>query len=215
MSEITTPMSAAERQKLIRAITGADVDQRGDAAYGLAASRDRGDVEALLGVLKTSSDRHVQQLVIEALVENAPTTLESVLICLTDDPPSQAGQNCAYIVGEIAFRQGAQRDPRIVPALIEAIRAALPAGTWAVSSAVAALRECARTGPIPEANDLLLQVIAAAGHEPEPYVFAVRNSAEILLINNGDTMRHRLRESLEDMSPDNPAAEVLAQLVAD
>lgn len=208
-------MNTAERQKLVKAITGADVDQRGDAAYQLAASQDRADVEALLGVLKTSSDRHIQQVVIEALVENAPSTLESVLTCLTEDPRSQVGQNCAYIVGEIAFRQGAQRDPRIVPTLIEAVRAALPGGTWAVSGAVAALRECARTGPIPEANDVLLEMIAAAGHEPEPYVFAVRNAAEILLINNGDAMRRRLRESLEDMSPDNPAAEVLAQLVAD
>lgn len=206
-------MNAAERQKLVRDLSDSDIDRQSQAANRLGSSADPDDIEAALHALNTTSNRLLRETLSEALVENAPNSLGFVLKCIADSPQSRAGQNCLQIAGEIAYRQEADRDRRIVPALLDAIRAMLPTGTRVLSPAVAALRECARAGPIPQANDLLLEVVSAAARESDPDLFALQNAAEILMLNDGKAMRDKLEGRLEGFDPDSMAAQVVAKVV--
>ena len=206
-------MTANERKQLLDDLAGTDFDRQREAASRLASSSDPDDVDAAIRLMGTTSDETVRVMLLDWLVNNPSKAMDRALRCIIDAPGSPAARTCLELVGEIVYRQGGKVDPRIVSAVVEALRVTLPKGTLAANSAIATLREIARTGPVPQANDLLLEFMSAAAREPEPYLPALKNAAEILLINDPEGMRDKLEDRLEYMNPETMAAQMLGQVL--
>jgi hypothetical protein len=107
------------------------------------------------------------------------------------------------VLGEVAYRQGSARDPRIVPALLKALAAYLPFGTRTASTAVAALRECVRAAPLPEAEAAVLEVLSLAEREEDPYSWALENALEVLYASQGKRLLPELKKRLRTLPSDH------------
>lgn len=201
-------MDDRERQTLIERMRHPDLGERIEAAWELARSADPAAVAAALEVLERPDSHHPEVVsnVIDGLVVGAPATLTQVLAYLEQTPLSPGGQDCAYALGEVAYRQGGAPDPRIVPALLKALAAALPLGTRAASAAVAALRECARATPLPEAEEAMLAVLASAEQETDPYSWALENALEVLYAGRGESLLPELKTRLQTLPPEHKLA---------
>jgi hypothetical protein len=194
-----------------------DVWEQIEAGWKLAQSGDPGAFAAVLEVLEQRDRYHPEVIsnVIDGLVAGAPATLPQVLAYLEHAPLSPAGDDCAYVLGEVAYRRGSDRDPRIVPALLKVLAASLPLGTRAASTAVAALRECARSGPLPEAEEAMLAVLSAAEREEDPYAWTLENALEALYANHGEKLLPELKRRLQTLAPDHKLAVAIRDFLAE
>jgi hypothetical protein len=188
-----------------------DLGERIEAAWTLARSADPAAVAATLEVLEQPDGSHPEVVsnVIDGLVAGAPATLTQVLAYLEQTPFSPGGKDCAYVLGEGAYRQGSARDPRIVPALLNALALNLPLGTRAASAAVAALRECARATPLPEAKAAMLELLSLAESEGDSYSWALENALEVLYANQGEKLLQQLKTRLQTLPPDHKLAQTI------
>ena len=201
-------MESRERQMQIERMKHSDLGEQIEAAWTLAQSADPAAVAATLEVLEQADVYHPEVVsnVLDGLVAGAPATLTQVLAYLEQSPLSSGGNDCAYVLGEVAYRQGSARDPRIVPALLKAIAVYLPLGTRAVSTAIAALRECARAAPLPEVEEAALAVLSLAEREEGPYSWAVENALEVLFSNHGKNLFPMLKKRLQTLPPEHMLA---------
>jgi hypothetical protein len=182
-----------------------------DLAFAMIRSGKPCVIEALLEILEQPDE--VNPDLISAIhfgvIEGEPATVGPVVNYLLRSPLSRAGRDCAYLLGEIALRQQHQRDTRIVLALVAAIQASLSANTWAAPEAIGALRECARSGPVPDADAVLLALLTIARQEPEPYSWVLRTVIEILFINRGQDLLPLLKAQVEELRPDHNLAIII------
>jgi len=201
-------MDSRERQMQIERMRHSDLGERIEAAWTLAQSADPEAVAATLEALDQPDSYHPEVIsnVIDGLIAGAPATLTQVLVHLEQTPLSPGGRDCAYVLGEVAYRQGSARDPRIVPALLKALDAYLPFGTRAASTAVAALRECARSAPLPGAEEAMLAVLSLAEREEDPYSWALENALEALYANRGERLLPELKTRLQTLPPEHKLA---------
>lgn len=131
----------------------------------ITKSKDNALVAAMLDVfeqMEPSSRSTAIENSVSGLFETTPDSLEPLLESITQAPESGVAQAGSYILGEIAYRQGRNRDPRILPALLAGLEKSLPLGIDATSKYIAGIRECARVGAVPEANELMLAVLLSA-----------------------------------------------------
>ena len=165
-----------------------------DAASQLARSEYPEAIIAAVNLLDLPEryPRRVIDEIADGLIEGAPATITEVIAKLDNSPLLPSGNVCAYILGEIAYRQGKLRDKRILPALIRAVGATINVGTAEASYSVSAIRECARAGPVPEATPFMEEVLAKASGELDPYLWTIDNSLWVLYINEGEELLHRL-----------------------
>jgi hypothetical protein len=169
-----------------------------------------------LEVLESPERYHPEVInqVIDGLVMGAPATLSPVLAHLEQSPSSPGGQTCAYVLGEVAYKQGVDRDPRILPALLQTLSAILSEGTQATSTLVAAVRECARAAAVPEAEAALEAVLKRAEQEEEPYLWTIENALEVLYLITGDGILSRLRVWLQTLPPNHPLTSAIQEFLA-
>jgi hypothetical protein len=186
--------------------------ERYEAAYRLAGSGNAVDVAAALALL-AAGDTWVRAGVRDGLAEREPPVLAPVIDLLRRTPLDEPGRDCAHVLGEIAYRQGRRRDPRIVGALLEAAGTALPHGTRTASAALGALRECARAGPLPEAESVARAALQAAAEEPEPYLWTVDNALAILHTGGDRAFRREVEARRRALPPDHPLAEPLEEFL--
>jgi hypothetical protein len=179
-----------------------------EAAWTLAKSADPEALVATLEVLEQPESYHSEVIsnVIDGLITGAPATLTQVLAYLEQTPLSPGGDDCAYVLGEVAYRQGSARDPRIVPALLNALAASLPLGTRAASTVVAALRECARSSPLPDAEEAMLAALSLAEKEEDPYPWTLENALEVLYANHGERLGAKLKTRLQTLPREHKLA---------
>jgi hypothetical protein len=201
-------VNSKERQMQIERMRRSVLGEQIEAAWTLAQSADPAAVAATLEVLEQSESHHPEVVsnVIDGLVAGAPATLTQVLAYLEQTPLSLGGKDCVYVLGEVAYRQGSGRDPRIVPALLKALAVYFPLGTRAVSTAVAALRECARSGPLPDVEEAMLAVLSLAETEKEPYSWALENVLEVLYANHGERLLPELKKRLRALPSEHKLA---------
>ena len=201
-------MDEQDRQRQFKRMRDPDLGEQIEAAWALAKSADPVAVASAIEVLERpdSWNPEVVSIVIDGLVTGAPATLPQVLAYLEQTPLSPGGDDCAYVLGEVAYRQGSPRDGRIVPALLRALAASLPMGTRAASTAVCSLRECARSGPVPEAEEAMLRVLSLAEKEEAPYSLALESAIEVLYAGQKERLLPALRARLQALPPDHKLA---------
>lgn len=198
-------MDEQQRQRQLERMRTSELGEQIEAAWALAKSADPVAVAAVIEVLERPDIWHseVVNIVLDGLVTGAPATLPLVLAYLEQTPLSPGGDNCAYVLGEVAYRQASPRDVRIVPALLKALAASLPLGTRAASTSVYSLRECARSGPVPEAEEAMLHVLSLAEKEDAPYFWTLENAIEVLYAGQKERLLPALRARLKALSPDH------------
>jgi hypothetical protein len=183
------PMNDFNKQNLLDQLVSSDSSiQQGSAAYDLAKSEDPALVNMLLLHLENLDEGargNAVEMAVDGLLASNSCNLEPLLSCLQNSPASVAGKNSAYMLGEIAYRQGLKRDPAIVPALLQALSENLDLGIGAIANCIHAVRECARAGPIPEANSLMTSVLVAADRpQPQFNIWYLTLALEVLAINH-------------------------------
>jgi hypothetical protein len=134
-----------------------------------------------------------------------PNSLDSLLQCLQLSEQVQTAANAAYLLGEISYKQGINRDGRILPALIEGLQKTMPLGTESSGSYVYSIRECARSGTVKEAESVIISFLIAA-KQPHYYFSCLYlvMALEILAINakgNKDNFESELPNQLARLSP--------------
>jgi hypothetical protein len=201
-------MDEQERQRQLERMRASELGEQIEAAWALAKSADPTAFAAVLEVLERPDtwNPEVVSIVLDGLVTGAPATLPLVLAYLEQTPLSPGGDGCAYILGEVAYLQASPRDVCIVPALLRALAASLPMGTRAASTAVCSLRECARSGPVPEAEEAMLHVLSLAEKEDAPYFWTLENAIEVLYANQKEQLLPALRTRLQALPPDHQLA---------
>lgn len=200
------------------------------AAEALISSGDRDQILLAINLLDLVKRPHH---LVQALVENAPATIEPVLSYFKFNPFSERGRQCAEVLGEIAFEAGENRDQRIIAALIEALKKAVQSaremppnrkhrmsrsrqaerarlGTDAASGPVAALLAAARGFPVPEATELMFGVLQAAVTERNFSRITVRNALKFLKIRLGEDLHDSLKAQFSTLDENSPLREILA-----
>ena len=129
-------------------------------------------------------------------------------------PDGPVAETCAYALGEIAYRQAAERDERIPDALVAALRRIAAPDSESAAPYVAALRECARAKPVGGASPALRALMDRIARESDPYLFCLDNAMETLFINEGngflDELEERVRIGYGSAAFVQPAMESLA-----
>lgn len=196
-------MDARERIRQIERLRQSNPQEQIEAGLALIRSGDPVAIAAALEALEQPTNYHPEVIsnLIGGLVDAAPATLAPVLAHLKQSPGSPGGKDCAYILGEMAYKLGPERDTCILPALLHALQVVLPEGTQAASAIVAAVRECARSGDVGEAESAMEAVLATAQSEEKPYLWTIDNALEVLYAIKGDQLLHELRTLLQGLLP--------------
>jgi hypothetical protein len=204
--------SAGLRQRL-----GQIVNEEFEIVHTLARSGDPASVEAILDLLDNSAvfGPRIRAAAVEGLVDTLPAGVEVVLSRLARAPLSDAGGQCAYMLGELAYKQGEQRDVRIVPALLTALDIALRDGTGAAMPFVNGLRECVRGGGMAEITPRFLAVLLQARSERYPEVGTILGALEALLDNEGEAIFAELQKLREGRAEDDLFAGTVNEFLRD
>jgi len=131
-------------------------DESDRVAYESTLSGDLGTLKRSIQKLGDDnfSDIHyaISEAVFERVVEAVPVMLE----VLAENVENRIGQKVAYELGEVAYRQKLQQDPRIVPGLLRGYEQLEQMGRldrlWPVLGAIG---ECVRYEPKPEAQPVV------------------------------------------------------------
>jgi hypothetical protein len=210
-------MNDLQRQDLLhQMLNSEDSIQQGSAAYDLASSGDVKSIEMLLSnldKLDAGSRGNAMDMVADGLLAEDTQSLEPLLTCLQNSPASVAGKSSAYILGSIAYKQGKERDSAILPGLLQALDKNLGTGISAAASCIHAIRECARTGPIPTAESAMKSVLADADRsQPQFNTWYLTLALEVLAINHSKSdqdFRAELQNQLQLLPPSSKAFQEL------
>jgi hypothetical protein len=155
----------------------------------------------------------VVQSAIEGLVKGAPATIPIIMAYAEMHPQSPGGRDSVYALGEVAYRQGSHRDPRIVPGLLKLLRSEAPKGTRAVNHVAGALRQCARATPLYEATADLLRILQDSAQEEEPFSLTLMWALETLVTTEGPTVFPRLEALQATVPEDHPLAVAIKEIL--
>lgn len=142
---------------------------------------------------------------VEALLRERLIDISPIAKYLISSPFSRVGGSCAYVLGEAAYRHGPGYDPQILDALSSATEVTLEKGLRAAQSCLHGLRECARHGPILEADPNLWRALSLAedmANSDNYPSFLVENLLETLYVNHGESFLSHLRNKLQERQSD-------------
>ncbi len=193
--------------------------KQGEAAYHLAKSGDSDSINILLDNLEHLSDEaraNAVDMAVDGIFSTAPSSLQPLMDRL--QPPSLSADKAAYILGEVACRQGQSRDPAILPALLQALDKNLNlGGINAATGCIYGIRECARAGSIPAADMMMKKVLAVADQpQPEFNIWYLTLAMEVLAINKADNSKifgSDLMDQLQFLSVNSKVREQLESWV--
>jgi hypothetical protein len=180
-----------------------------------------GDRELIIAMLDAFNDLDAGEkgnaLAVSAvgLFETLPSSLDSLLHCLQSSTQVQTVASAAHLLGEISYKQGEHRDIRILPALIQGLEKTMPTGVESSGSYVYSIRECARSGAVKEAEQVIMSFLAAA--EQPHYYFSclyLIMALEILAINaknDKSNFEGELPKQLARLSPASYAYQELSE----
>lgn len=173
-------------------LVSTDLSTKGQAIWDTSRNGDASEIAQMLELLEDRAGNHpdVPWLIIHALVEWAPATIDPMLSCLGKSPLSRGGRDCACALGEIALNQRKDRDPRILPALLRVVRASLAEGTPA-PEAVCGVRYCAEAAPIPEASQPMLSILHVLMEQKDVDSWVFEKAVEVVL-RNDPTLKEKI-----------------------
>lgn len=133
----------------------------------------------------------------DALWEREGDAIAVLLELLHENPDDRIGQNAAYELGEFAYRQKFQQDPRIVPGLLRVYERLEQMGRldrlWPVLGAIG---ECVRYEPKPEAQAAMERGIGYFVRDRSLYYGTLTYALEAYLVNQGWKKTLALRDRL-------------------
>jgi hypothetical protein len=139
------------------------------------------------------------------LFDTLPSSLDALLYCLQSSMEVQTISSAAYLLGEISYKQGKNRDARIIPALIQGLQQTMPMGAESSGSYIYGIRECARSGAVKEAESVVISFLVAADQPHYHFsCFYLIMALEILAINAKDdesNFESELPKQLARLSP--------------
>ena len=190
-------------------------DEREEAAYEAARSGSADRLQRVWDVLDDEPDvPGVRRGATDGLIDGAPESIPLILVELERHCEGPVAETCAYALGEIAYRQAAERDERIPAALVAALERLVDPDSGSASPYVAALRECARAKPVDVATPALKSLIGRIGVEADPYLFCLDNLLETLFVNDDgvflDELEERLRSETGSTAFNQAAIQFLA-----
>jgi hypothetical protein len=200
-------MSTSELARLCERVRN-DVQEMTAAVEELLRGGTREGLGAVLDYMASDPRSDVTSVATNLLADEIlPVGIDLVLERLAKedlDPPFEFANRLAYALGEVAHRQGKERDPRIVPLLLEKLKLLVETNSELLRSFVGALRECVRTGPIPEASAPIRTVLKTIREEANasPVYFVAEDAAEILYANEGDKVLAELSALSDGLLPD-------------
>ncbi len=172
-------------------------EEREEAAYESARSGSGERLRQVWDVLQADSDvAGLRRGAADGLIDGAPESIPLILDELERQPDGAIAATCAYALGEIAYRQDAERDERIPPALVAAMERLASPDSTSAAPYVAALRECARAKPVVVAGPVLKALLDRIAAEADPYLFCLDNLLETLFINEDGVFLDELEERL-------------------
>jgi hypothetical protein len=205
-------MSDQQWQDLLPRLGSDDWETAMQAAPEVGRLSAEGDMNALQFALTISAKEYgsgVANAVTDGIIENAPATIAPLLRVLREDAFRETAGMAAYCLGEIAYRQGKERDPRILPAALDLFRSARETQPDFARAAISMLRQCAFAGPVPEASAAASTFIERERARPEPRWWDVQRAMEILFANRGPAYLDELRTERADLANDHPFAEII------
>jgi HEAT repeat protein len=187
-------MSSKNQDLIDQLLNGKGIIKQGEAAYHLAKSGDSDSINVLLDSLDKLDDgarANAVDMAVDGIFSTAPSSLKPLMDRLQTALPSLAADKAAYILGEVAFRQGQSRDPAILPALLQALNKNLDiSGINAAMGCIYGVRECARAGSISAADTVMKKVLAIADQpQPEFNIWYLTLAIEVLAINKADNSK--------------------------
>jgi hypothetical protein len=202
-------MSTSDLAKLCDRVRS-EVQEMTAAVDELLRGGTREGVSAVLDYMASDPDSHVTFVATNMLADEVlPVGIDLVLERLANEDLREGikfpfANRLAYALGEVAHRQGKERDPRIVPLLLDKLKLLVETNSELLRSFVGALRECVRSGPIPEASAPIRTVLKTIREEAEtsPVYFVAEDAAEILYANEGDKVLSELSALSDGLLPD-------------
>jgi hypothetical protein len=198
-----------DNQKLIdQIIVASSSIARTDTIDEISKSKDSDMIMAMLNAfnrLEAGEKSDALVMAATSLFETVETSLDPLLHCLNEQQHTQIASSAAYLLGEIAYKQGANRDRRILPALIQGAEKTLSLGVAAASNYIYSIRECARSGAVPEAESILIAFLVVAD-QPQPdfrnwYLSLALEVLAINATNNPEDFEQELSIQLKKLSP--------------
>jgi hypothetical protein len=198
-----------EKQSIIaKIVSSTNTIDRIEIVDEVSRSKDRELIIAMLDAFnELNAGEKGNALAVSAvgLFDTLPNSLDALLHCLQSSTQVQTVSSAAHLLGEISYKQGENRDKRIIPALIQGLQQTMSMGTESSGSYVYSIRECARSGAVKEAESVIMSFLAAADR---PYYhfscLYLIMALEILAINAKDDKNNfesELPNQLARLSP--------------
>jgi len=201
-----------EIQRLIEGLESVEPVGQTRAFYDLAHSGNARAFDFLMGALGEPVRWFGKEPdVVRGLVDGAPATIALVASHYLASPTGRERTLCEYVLGEIAYRSKAMRDPRIDAALLAGLEQTIDQGTDATSRTVEALRECARAKPVEGAAPLLWRVLERSCAEAHPNPWCLRMALLALQEAEGNALPPRLSQLRSGMAPDHPLGALIEE----
>jgi hypothetical protein len=215
-------MSSQQHNLLDRLAAATNTIDRAAIVHEISVSGDSFLITAMLQSLEQLDSREQAEVTNGAvcgLFETAPTSLDPLLEEIAKAPDSTIGAAAAYILSEVAYKQGTDRDPRILPALLSGLEKTLPAGIDAARNYIYGIRECARASAISAVDPMMIAVLTAADREqPKFNNWYLDLVLEVLAINatgNPDDFDGAMRSQLSRIPKTSYAFAALSDLVTE
>jgi len=178
-------------------------EQNSDIIFDLARSGDPGKIQEFLDDLDGDRLGSSEQTSLEyGLIAGAPKTIELLIARLRQMPAKKSGLRCAYYLGEIAYQQKYEQDPRILPELVAAFHRLKMVLPDELDVILAALSECGRFRAIPEAQAAAEEWLQMIKEQPSLSDTGLRYALAIYLVNNGWTKTIAFGKKLGQRSED-------------
>lgn len=136
------------------------------------------------------------------LIAGAPKTIDPLIGRLREAPTKKSGLRSAYYLGEIAYQQKYEQDPRILPELVAAFHRLKKVLPDELDVILAALSECGRFRAIPEAQAVAEEWLQMIKEQPSLSDTGLRYALAIYLVNNGWTKTIAFGKKLGQRSED-------------
>jgi len=177
-------------------------------AYESALRGDLGNLKRSIEKLGDNNFYDIHYAISEAVFERVGEAIPVMLEVLGENIDNEIGQNVAYELGEIAYRQKFQQDPRIVPGLLRVFEKMEQVGRldrlWTVLGAIG---ECVRYESKPEAQAAAERAIEYFVRDRSLDDDTLTYALETYLVNQGWRKTLALRERLAQ----EPEPEILLE----
>jgi hypothetical protein len=205
-------MDVSEHREHLLALRGDDVLAREQAAWALASTGEVQDVRTVLETMERPEferDSSLISVVVEALSQSMPASLDPVISYVIEHPLSPGGRTATAVLAEVAAQECAAENHRLIAALVRVIEEASSVGTDSCPEAITALQECAKAGDLPEVRPALLALLVRAANETSPYMPALRVATTILAGATDDSLLDRLKVLRASVPEHHPLRQAL------